>query len=76
MKYKISHTVMGVEFSAKADTIARAYAHVRALIINDRIAFPDQDETLSEYMEILVDMKNGKLLSHENHIFRVEVIAD
>lgn len=76
MKYKITHTVMGTEFSTTKDTIAGAYASVRALIINDRIAFPDQDETLSEYMGILVNMKNGETLSHQNHIFRIEVIKD
>lgn len=76
MKYKISHTVIGEEVSTTKDTIARAYGAVRALIVNDRINFPDQDETLSEYMEILVNMKNGKTLSHENHIFKVEIIEE
>lgn len=75
MRIKITRKIQGMEFDAVADTIAEAYEYVKAIIKAEKNRnFPNTDETLSEYMEILVKMKKHETIKHENHIFRVEVI--
>lgn len=75
MKIKITWKIQGMEFDAVADTIAEAYEYVKAIIKAEKNRnFPNTDETLSEYMEILAKMKKHETIKHENHIFRVEVI--
>jgi hypothetical protein len=75
MRIKITWKIQGMEFDAVADTIAEAYEYVKAIIKAEKNRnFPNTDETLSEYMEILVKMKKHETIKHENHIFRVEVI--
>lgn len=75
MRYKISYNVYGMEFTAEADTIAQAYEYVRAIVQRENINFPDQERTLSEYMEILADMKAGKNTAHEMFVFKIEAIS-
>ena len=77
MKYAIKTTykVNGFEFSACALTPASAYRHVCAIVLNEQLSFPKQDETLSEYMKILTDIADGKAIKHENHIFALERIS-
>ncbi|MFQ9484540.1 MAG: hypothetical protein ACLRWA_01405 [Lachnospira sp.] len=75
MRIKITWKIQGMEFDAVTDTIAEAYEYVKAIIKAEKNRnFPNTDETLSEYMEILVKMKKHETIKHENHIFRVEVI--
>lgn len=75
MRIKITWKIQGMEFDAVADTIAEAYEYVKAIIKAEKNRnFPNTDETLSEYMEILVKMKKHETIKHENYIFRVEVI--
>ena len=75
MRIKITWKIQGMEFDAVADTIAEAYEYVKAIIKAEKNRnFPNTDETLSEYMEILVKMKKHETIKHDNHIFRVEVI--
>ena len=72
MKYKITYNVYGMEFTAEADTIARTYEYLRAIVQREKINFPDQEGTLSEYMEILADMKAGKNTVYEMPVFKIE----
>lgn len=75
MRIKITWKIQGMEFDVVADTIAEAYEYVKVIIKAEKNRnFPNTDETLSEYMEILVKMKKHETIKHENHIFRVEVI--
>lgn len=75
MRIKITWKIQGMEFDAVTDTIAEAYEYVKAIIKAEKNRnFPNTDETLSEYMKILVKMKKHETIKHENHIFRVEVI--
>lgn len=72
-KLKITLKVCGVEFSAITETIAEAYRHIEAIIRSHPVEFPNGDSTLSEYMGVLVSFKDAGMLSHENHIFKIEV---
>ena len=76
MKIKITYKVCGVEFSATATCVSEAYEYLQAIIKANAINFPRQEETLSEYMCYLVDMKNGKTIKHSNHIFDMEIIRE
>lgn len=75
MKIKVTWIIQGMEFDAIADTVAEAYEYVKAIVKAEKSRnFPNTDETLSEYIGILAKMKNGEIIKHENHIFRIEVI--
>lgn len=78
MKIKITLFVLGKEFSAVADTIAEAYEYVKAMAIVELYskAFPDKNETLSEYMEILSLMKSGDHIERKNCWFGIEKITE
>ena len=72
MVLKITHKVCGMPFTAVADNIAQAYEYIQAIIKAESLNFPNQQETLSEYMAILAQFKDGKILKTENHIFKIE----
>lgn len=76
MKIKITLFVHGKEFSAVADTIAEAYEYVKVIMELYSEAFPDKNETLSEYMEILSLMKSGNHIRRKNYWFRIEKITE
>ena len=76
MKYRITYKVCGMFFTAEAESISRAFDFIRAIIQSEKISFPDQDGVLSEYMAILVNMKNGKTMAYSNFIFNVDAIAE
>ena len=76
MKFKITYHVYGMQFTAEADTIARAYEYIKAIIQREAINFPDQDGALSSYMEILADMQAGEKTKHEMFVFDVEAVQD
>jgi len=73
MKYTITYYVDNLAFDRKCDSIAEAYEAVQAIVSNNKIAFPNVNETLSEYMVILTKMKSSKTLSTENHYFGIHV---
>ena len=66
MTLKITYKVGGMGFTAIAKNI------VHAIIKANTINFPNQEETLSEYMAILAKFKDGQQLTAENHIFKIE----
>ena len=72
MKFKITFYVWGKKFSAVADTIAEAYEYVRAIIDANDVKFPDKPEALSEYMIILVDMRNDQLKYSDSQNIRID----
>ena len=72
MVLKITHKVCGMPFAAVAENIAQAYEYTQAIIKAESLNFPNQQETLSEYMAILAQFKDGKILKTENHIFKIE----
>lgn len=74
MKIKVTWTIQGMDFEAISDTIASAYEYIKAIVKKEELNFPNQEETLSEYMGILASIQRGKTLSHENHIFKIERI--
>lgn len=76
MKIKITLFVLGKGFSAVADTIAEAYEYVKVIMELYSETFPDRNETLSEYMEILSLMKSGDHIQRENFRFRIETITE
>ena len=76
MNIKITYKVCGVEFSAMATCVSEVYEYLQAIIKANAINFPRQAETLSEYMCILVKIQNGETIKSENHIFRLEKVAE
>lgn len=72
MVLKITHKVCGMPFTAVADNIAQAYEYIQAIIKAESLNFPNQQESLSEYMAELARFKDGNLLKTENHIFKIE----
>ena len=76
MKIKITYKVCGMNFEAIANNVCEAYKYVEAIIKANAINFPRQEETLSEYMCYLADMKNGETIKHSNHIFGMEIIRE
>lgn len=75
-KIKITYTVCGMDFTAETSNISEAYEYLKAIVKKENINFPDQEGTLSEYMNNLVRMQNGKLFKHENHIFALETVQE
>lgn len=75
-KIKITYTVCGMDFKAETSSISEAYEYLKAIVKREKISFPNQEVTLSEYMNILVRMKNGELLKYENHIFALETVRE
>ena len=73
MVIKITHKVCGMPFTAVAENIAQAYEYIQAIIKAESLNFPNQQESLSEYMAELARFKDGKLLKTENHSFKIEV---
>lgn len=76
MKIKITYKVCGMTFEAIANNIYEAYKYVEAIIKANAVNFPCQEETLSEYMCYLADMKNGETIKHSNYIFSMEIIRE
>lgn len=75
MTLKITYKVGRMEFTAVAENIARAYEYIHAIIKANTVNFPNQEETLSEYMAILAQFKDGHHLATENHIFKIEKVV-
>lgn len=71
-KIKITYTVCGMDFKAKTSTISEAYEFLKAIVKKEHINYPDQEGTLSEYMNSLVKMQNGDLLN----IFALETVQE
>lgn len=77
MKYRITYKVFNsVEFYAEADTISQAYEYIKAIVDDKKIIFPNREETLSEYMNILSRMSAGENMGYSNHVFSISVIDD
>ena len=75
-KIKITYTVCGMDFTAETSNISEAYEYLKAIVKKENINFPDREGTLSEYMNDLVRMQNGKLFKYENHIFALETVRE
>ncbi len=75
-KVRITYTVCGMDFTAEVSTVSEAYEYIKAIVVKERINFPDREETLSGYMDVLVKIKNGSRLRHENHIFVLETVQE
>lgn len=75
-KIKITYTVCGMDFKAETSNISEAYEFIKAIVKKEHINYPDQEGTLSEYMNNLVRMQNGELLKHETHIFALEAVQE
>ena len=76
MKFKIIYNVGGMQFAAVADNLARAYEYVKAIITSNKTIFPDQEEMLSETMEVLTQIKRGETIECSNRVFAVEAMQD
>ena len=76
MKFRITYNVGEMQFTAEADNLARAYAYVRAIVTSNKTIFPDQEEMLSETMEVLTQIKRGETIKCSNRVFAVEAVQD
>ena len=76
MKIRVTYKVNYIEFSSCCASTADAYEHIKAIVMNEHVNFPNTDEVLSGYIELLANIGANITLSHENHVFRVARIAD
>lgn len=60
MKYVVTFKICGLPFRATVSTIAEAYEHIEAIVSNNTISFPNMNETLSEIIVILGEIKVGE----------------
>lgn len=75
--YLISYNVGASVFKLTTDNEFHALIAIESIVNKDAILFSDTvAETISEYMEILVKMKNGVIKSHTNYVFKIEVVDD
>lgn len=72
MEIRISYAIGQSILSASAYSISEAYAIIKDIISKEPIMQKRTDETLSQYMEILVNMANGKTISHKNYCITIE----
>lgn len=77
MKYRITYKVFNsANFYAEADTISQAYEYIKAIVDDKKIIFPNREETLSDYMNILSTMSTRTIVEYSNHVFSISVIDD
>ena len=75
MKFKVTYFVFDSQFAFETDSVAELYRAVCSIIKREKsISFPDEDSTCSEYLKICSDIGFGEMLSHENHVFKIEKI--
>ena len=71
--FRVFYKVGNVEFEYATPYVCEAYEAVKAIIKRESaVAFPNKDEAFCDYFGVLSDVASGKLLKHENHIFRIE----
>lgn len=75
MKYKVTYYVNCLSFVRKCSSISEAYEAIKAIVITNKIVFSNVNETLSEYMTLLVDMESGNRTFFKNFYFLVETIG-
>lgn len=75
MKIEVTYKVNGVCFSVVCDSVAEAYECVKAIVKRESAAFPNTEETLSEYIVVLANIDSGITISHENHLFKIFRVA-
>lgn len=75
MYFKITYNVNGMKFTANTPYVSEAYDMVKAIIKAEKLMFPNQEKEFCEYFEILADIKQGKTISHENNIFKIERVG-
>lgn len=71
MKIEVTYKVNGAHFSAVCDSTAEAYECVKAIVKRESAAFPNTEETLSEYIVALANIYSGSLTSTENYLFKI-----
>lgn len=76
MKYRIIYTINGKNFEAIADSIFEALEFIQAIVKAHPVPYKKTSDVLSEWMENLVNMQNGKLNSSANHLFKVEAVKE
>lgn len=74
MKIKITYNVGKVSFFATLDTISEAYEYIKELVWKEENFFPNTEESLSEYMNQLVKMRNGICNQFSNRLFKIEKV--
>lgn len=72
MKLKITYNVGKSKFYAIANNAAEAYEYVKTIIINESVRFPNTNEMLSGYIEIIASFKSNHTIFHENATFKIE----
>ena len=71
MKIEVTYKVNAPHFAAVCDSIAEAYECVKAIVKRESAAFPNTEETLSEYIVVLANIDSRITISHENHLFKI-----
>ena len=72
MLFAITYNVYGVPFRYETENVYDLFNAVTAVIRANKLMYPDQDQMMNEYFTICADIAKGKIINHENHIFKVE----
>ena len=75
--YRVTTIIRNVEFHRDCKGLVETFEAVKALIESNKLMFPEQERTLEEYYKVIARMApgtEGRCTSHDNHIFRIEVI--
>ena len=76
MKLVVTYNVWGVPFRHEATSVHELYETVCAVIKHNKLMFPDQEATMSEYFKIVSDIALYDKISYENHIFKIERMTE
>ena len=74
MKARVIYKVYDTEFERTVTSATELFDSVRSIIRREYNMFPDQKNTMDEYMRICANIAFSKSISHENHIFKIERI--
>jgi len=76
MKLVVTYMIWGTPFRYEATSVHELYEAVCAVIKHNKLRFPDQEATMSEYFKIVSDIAFHDKISHENHIFKIERMTE
>ena len=72
MKFIATYKVLNVNFRHEAENAYELFEAVSAILKTNKLMYPEQERTLSEYLMICADIASGKMNMYETHLFRIE----
>lgn len=60
MKFKVTYIVRGMVFTATAHGASEAFDYAKAIIRENKIMYPDQDEAVNTFFCMIAELVTGK----------------